>query len=165
RRIAQLDPCTVAWIDGPCLGGALELALACDYRAAAGGARTRLGWPHVRAGGGPCWGGTGRLPWQVGLAAALDLLLNGGKLSAAQALAAGLIDRAYGPRIAAIQFDAFVMDLQQSGFKPHQRRRLSDHLGRARQLERAQAELEERTSADHQAAYATLRAVAAGVQR
>src|SRR5262245_51910228 len=101
-RLAALDATTLAYIDGPCRGGALELALACDYRAAAGGPRTRLGFPGPRAGAVPCWGGTARLPRLVGLKRALDLFLSGRTLSAAQALAVGLVDRAFGPRLAEV---------------------------------------------------------------
>lgn len=85
-RLAGLGAITVAEIDGPCLGGALELALACDIRVAAGHAGTRLGFPQVGRGAIPCWGGTVRLPRLVGLNRAIDLFLNGCKLSAAQAL-------------------------------------------------------------------------------
>ena len=90
-RLAGLPVTTVAEIDGPCLGGALELALACDVRVAAGHARTRLGFPQVSSGAVPCWGGSVRLPKLVGLGRALDLFLNGTRLSAAQARAAGLV--------------------------------------------------------------------------
>src|SRR5947209_12051002 len=62
NRIAGLHGITVADIDGPCLGGALELALACDVRVAAGHAGTRLGFPQVAIGAIPCWGVTVRLP-------------------------------------------------------------------------------------------------------
>src|SRR4051812_23137967 len=103
ERLAKLGPITVAWIDGPCLGAALELGLACDYRVVAGRPMSRLGFPQVRAGAIPCWGATVRLPRLIGLTRALDLLLEGRKLSAAQALAAGLVDRAFGPRIAGVQ--------------------------------------------------------------
>src|SRR5437879_6562054 len=44
NRLAALDPATVAFVDGPWLGAPMELALACDYRVAVGGPKTRLGF-------------------------------------------------------------------------------------------------------------------------
>jgi 3-hydroxyacyl-CoA dehydrogenase/enoyl-CoA hydratase/3-hydroxybutyryl-CoA epimerase len=165
RRLAELEAVTVAFIDGPCLGGALELALACDWRVGAGGPTTRVGFPLVRRGAVPCWGGTVRLPRLVGLKAALDLFLTGRKLSAAQARAIGLIDRAAGPRLATVHLDSFVLDLQVTGRKRADRPRLVDRLpGRRRvQLRRAWLRVERTTSADHAAPRELLRAVAAGV--
>src|SRR5437764_7647661 len=128
RRLSRLDAVTVAFLDGPCLGAALELALACDYRVAVGSAATRLGFAQVRAGAAPCWGGTVRLPRLVGLRAALDLLLTGRKLSAAQARDAGLVDCAAGPRLANVTLDRFVLARQASGRKPRRRRRWADRL-------------------------------------
>jgi 3-hydroxyacyl-CoA dehydrogenase/enoyl-CoA hydratase/3-hydroxybutyryl-CoA epimerase len=165
RRLAALEAVTVGFLDGPCLGGALELALACDWRMAVGGPTTRLGFPLVRRGAVPCWGGTVRLPRLVGLAAALDLLLNGHKLSASQALTLGLIDRAVGPRLATVHRDSFVLDLQETGRKRRVRPRLLDRLpGRRRWLlRRAWARVERTVSPDHVAPRELLRAVAAGV--
>src|SRR5437773_3021052 len=60
-RLAALEPTTVAFLDGPWLGAPLELALACDYRVAVGGLKTRLGFPGLRAGVTPSSGGTVRL--------------------------------------------------------------------------------------------------------
>jgi len=82
-RLAALDPATVAFLDGPWLGAPMELALACDYRVAVGGPKTRLGFPGLRAGVRPHCGGTVRLPRLIGLRRALDLFLTGRKLSAA----------------------------------------------------------------------------------
>ncbi len=166
RRLAALDCVTLAVLDGPWLGGSLELALACDYRAAVGSAQTRLGFPQVRAGRVPCWGGTVRLPRRIGLRRALRLLFSGRKLSAAQALAAGLVDRAFGPRLAAVGCDRFILDLQASGQKSRCRRRLRDRLPWRREaiLTRAATKLHTGISADHVAAWETLAAVAAGIR-
>ena len=93
-RLAALHCPTVAAIDGVCLGGGLELALACDSRIAADEPRTRIGLPEVLLGIIPGFGGTSRLPRLVGLSTALDLILSGRALDARRAERAGLVARA-----------------------------------------------------------------------
>jgi len=66
-RIAELKIPTIAVINGACLGGGLELALACKYRVAVLSAKTMLGLPEVNLGIIPGFGGTQRLPRLVGL--------------------------------------------------------------------------------------------------
>jgi 3-hydroxyacyl-CoA dehydrogenase / enoyl-CoA hydratase / 3-hydroxybutyryl-CoA epimerase len=96
-RIAALPQTTVAAIDGACLGGGLELALACDARVASDGDKTVLGLPEVQLGILPGWGGTQRLPRLVGFNQAVELILAGKRLDARKALKLGLIDRVAGP--------------------------------------------------------------------
>jgi 3-hydroxyacyl-CoA dehydrogenase/enoyl-CoA hydratase/3-hydroxybutyryl-CoA epimerase len=91
-RLAALPIPAVALIDGACVGGGLELALACRHRVAAEGGSTRLGLPEVQLGILPGFGGTQRLPRQVGLLAALPLLLTGKRISARAARRIGLVD-------------------------------------------------------------------------
>jgi 3-hydroxyacyl-CoA dehydrogenase/enoyl-CoA hydratase/3-hydroxybutyryl-CoA epimerase len=83
---------TVAVIAGGCLGGGLELALACDYRVVVHQPRTQLGLPEIELGLLPAWGGTQRLPRLVGLERAFLMILGGRRLSARDALAWGLAD-------------------------------------------------------------------------
>ena len=78
-------------LHGTALGGGLELAMACHYRAAT--ADARLGLPEVNLGLLPGAGGTQRLPRLAGAPMALDMILSGKPIKAAQALEAGLIDR------------------------------------------------------------------------
>ena len=78
----------VAAIHGSCLGGGLELALACRYRVASDDPRTVVGLPEVMLGLIPGAGGTQRLPRLVGLATGLDLILTGRSLKASRALQA-----------------------------------------------------------------------------
>jgi len=90
--LAQLPMPTVAMIHGPCLGGGLELALACRRRVASDAPGTRLGLPEVRLGIHPGFGGSVRLTDLLGPAPALDLMLSGRQLSARAALRMGLVD-------------------------------------------------------------------------
>ena len=92
-RIEALAMPTVAAIHGFALGGGLELALACDYRVAADDGKLNLGLPEVMLGIHPGFGGTVRAPQLVGAPAALDLMLTGKSLRAAEALKLGLVDR------------------------------------------------------------------------
>ena len=82
----------VAAIHGACLGGGLEVALACRYRVASDDAKTVVGLPEVMLGLIPGAGGTQRLPRLIGLRAALDLILTGRSLKAPRALRAGIVD-------------------------------------------------------------------------
>src|SRR5438067_498359 len=66
-QVAALRVPTVAVIHGPCLGGGLEFALACDYRLVLDQPGTQLGLPEIQLGLIPGWGGTQRLPRVVGL--------------------------------------------------------------------------------------------------
>ena len=90
--IAGLPFPSVAVIHGFCLGGGLELALACTYRIAREDSATRLGLPEVRLGIHPGFAGTVRLPPLVGELPALDLMLTGRTVSAREARRLGLID-------------------------------------------------------------------------
>jgi 3-hydroxyacyl-CoA dehydrogenase/enoyl-CoA hydratase/3-hydroxybutyryl-CoA epimerase len=161
ERLRALEALTVAWIEGPCLGAAFEIALACDYRAALGSPKTRVGFPQVAAGVTPCWGATVRLPRLIGVPRALELLLEGTKLSAGQALAIGLIDRAFGPRLGSVHLERFVLDLQRQGMKPQRRRRWASGM---RAIAQAAGQLDS-TAPEHRAAHLTLDAVAAGARR
>ncbi|MFQ3592370.1 MAG: 3-hydroxyacyl-CoA dehydrogenase NAD-binding domain-containing protein [Gemmataceae bacterium] len=91
-RLAALPMPSVAVIHGPCLGGGLELALACDYRLVFDRPDTQLGLPEIELGLLPAWGGTVRLPRVVGLERALAMILGGKRLSAPEALQWGLAD-------------------------------------------------------------------------
>ena len=92
NRIEALPKPVVAAIHGACLGGGLELALACHYRVATDHPKTQLGLPEVQLGLLPGAGGCQRLPRLIGLRAALDMILTGKSERAAKALRLGLVD-------------------------------------------------------------------------
>ncbi len=91
-RIEALPCPSVALIDGYCLGGGLELALACTYRIAADDPDLHMGLPEVRLGIFPAYGGTWRAIRNLGALAALRLMLTGRTLPAREAKRAGLVD-------------------------------------------------------------------------
>lgn len=82
----------IAAINGNCLGGGTELALACHYRVAANTKKTKIGLPEIQLGFVPGWGGCVRLPKLVGFANALSIILPGGKVDARKAWKMGLVD-------------------------------------------------------------------------
>lgn len=94
EQLEDLPFPTVAMIQGFCLGGGLELALACQYRVADEGPKTRLGLPEILLGIHPGWGGTVRLPKLIGALQAMDLILTGRMVSAKAAAKIGIIDAA-----------------------------------------------------------------------
>jgi 3-hydroxyacyl-CoA dehydrogenase/enoyl-CoA hydratase/3-hydroxybutyryl-CoA epimerase len=92
QELSDLPYPVVAAIHGPCLGGGLELALACDYRVCTDADATRLGLPEVQLGLLPGSGGTQRLPRLIGLLPSLDLILTGKQLRAQKAKKLGVVD-------------------------------------------------------------------------
>ncbi len=100
NKLAQLPFPTVALIDGFCMGGGLELALACRYRVAVDDPRTRMALPEVMLGIWPLMGGAMRLPRLVAPPQALDMMLTGRAVDARRARRLGLVDVAVPVRVA-----------------------------------------------------------------
>lgn len=92
QSLADLPVPKIAAIHGACVGGGLELALACDVRLASDDPATKLGLPETQLGILPAWGGSTRLPRLLGLPKALELILTGKLLSGGHARKLGLVD-------------------------------------------------------------------------
>jgi 3-hydroxyacyl-CoA dehydrogenase/enoyl-CoA hydratase/3-hydroxybutyryl-CoA epimerase len=92
NRIADFGKPVVAGIHGACVGGGLELALACTYRVASDHPKTQLGLPEIQLGILPGAGGCQRLPRLIGASAALDIILAGKVEPARKALRLGIVD-------------------------------------------------------------------------
>ena len=99
NRLAAVKYPTLALVNGHCLGGGLELALACRYLLAVDAPGTKMGLPEVMLGIFPGWGGMLRLPQRVGPAAALDMMLTGRTVDAKKARKMGLADDCVPPRV------------------------------------------------------------------
>jgi 3-hydroxyacyl-CoA dehydrogenase/enoyl-CoA hydratase/3-hydroxybutyryl-CoA epimerase len=97
--LAALPFVTVAAINGPALGGGLEIALACDTRIAADTPNARVGLTETRLGLIPAAGGTQRLPRLIGLPRALDMILTARQLNPNRALRAGVVDEIVHPAV------------------------------------------------------------------
>lgn len=90
RSLETLPKPTVAAVNGFALGGGLELAMSCAIRVAAGNAK--FGQPEVKLGLVPGYGGTQRLPRLIGRGHAIDLLITGETIDAAEAYKLGLVN-------------------------------------------------------------------------
>jgi len=91
-RVENSKKPVVAAIMGSCLGGGLEVAMACQYRIAMDGMKTNMGLPEVMLGVLPGGGGTQRLPALTGIPNTLDMALTGKTVNAKKAKKLGLID-------------------------------------------------------------------------
>lgn len=120
-KIAALPMTTIAVIDGACVGGGLELVLACDFRIARASDKTRLGLPEVRLGIIPGFGGTQRLPRLIGIQRSLDFILTGRTVDAKRAHRAGLVDRVipeeFGPEMIRSVAHAFAIELRSEALR------------------------------------------------
>jgi enoyl-CoA hydratase/carnithine racemase len=90
-KLREIPFPTIALIDGPCLGGGMELALACDERVASDNPKTILGLPEVTLNLIPGWGATQRLARVIGVQSALEMILSGKPVSPSTAKALGLV--------------------------------------------------------------------------
>ena len=107
NEIAACPKPVIARINGHALGGGCELTLCCDYRVMVEDGRAKIGQSESALGIIPGAGGTQRLPRLIGKAKALPMLLESTRLSAAQAAAVGLVNRAVAPE----ELDAAVAEL------------------------------------------------------
>ncbi|OGX29059.1 MAG: hypothetical protein A3B78_03430 [Omnitrophica WOR_2 bacterium RIFCSPHIGHO2_02_FULL_67_20] len=90
-KIQRLSKPVIAAINGVCLGGGCELAMACHLRIS--GDRARFGQPEINLGIIPGWGGTQRLPRLIGRAKAIEWILTGDMVTAQEALRLGLVNQ------------------------------------------------------------------------
>jgi 3-hydroxyacyl-CoA dehydrogenase/enoyl-CoA hydratase/3-hydroxybutyryl-CoA epimerase/3-hydroxyacyl-CoA dehydrogenase/enoyl-CoA hydratase/3-hydroxybutyryl-CoA epimerase/enoyl-CoA isomerase len=89
-RLSRGNYVSVAAVDGMCVGGGAELSVWCDRRIFTDNERTALGYPEVKIGLYPGWGGTARTPRMIGLSNAIELVTSGENVNARDALAIGL---------------------------------------------------------------------------
>ena len=171
ERVERLRAPLIAAIQGACLGGGLELALACAYRIAADTPKTVLALPEVNLGLIPGAGGTQRLPRIVGLQQALDMILRGGNVRGRKALSTALIDELVHPailrEIALARAQAFAAGRPPARRKPSsaaaQRLLLeANPVGRAVIFRQAREQIRAKTHGNYPAPFAAIEAVAAG---
>lgn len=110
-RLAGLPIPTIAAIDGPALGGGLELALACTFRFVSDNPKTQLGLPEVNLGIIPGFGGTQRLPRLIGVQASLPLIVSGRSVDGPKAEKMALADRCVSSAFFNLELKKFVLDV------------------------------------------------------
>jgi len=170
-RLEKLRTPVVAAINGACLGGGLEAALACAYRIGTDAPKTVFGLPEVQLGLIPGGGGTQRLPRVVGLEAALDMILTGRNIRARKALQMGVIHELVHPAV----LDDIAIDRARaladgtlkrgSPTGPHGPRHLlldENRVGRALVLRQARERILTRTRGHYPAPLAALDVIATG---
>jgi len=149
NKLAALPFPTLALINGFCMGGGLELALACRYRIAVDQPGTRLALPEVMLGILPGWGGVMRLPRLVGPTAALDMLLTGRAVDARRAGRMGLVDAAVPPRIQENSARMMVLEAPRPRRLPLMQRFMGSTLMRPIVAAMARKQVAARASPDH----------------
>ncbi|NKB89270.1 MAG: fatty acid oxidation complex subunit alpha FadJ [Acidobacteria bacterium] len=172
--LADLPVTTVAAINGTCVGGATELALACDFRLAADNEELKIGLPEVQLGIIPGFGGTQRLPRLISLERALSMVLSGRLLGAREAHRIGLVDEVVPGPLLLQQAARWCRRRPEPGRRvaPEDRglwRRLrrwateGNPIGRAALFRRADADVTARTKGHHPAPRKAIRAIRAGL--
>ncbi len=117
-RLEHTPKLVIAAINGHCVGGGLEIALACDLRIARGGGDFQFGLPEVALGVLPGTGGTQRLARLVGKARAIELMVEGAKMNAQRALELGVVNKIF-PAESNDEFMRKVMDYARSFCPPN----------------------------------------------
>ncbi|MDN3610598.1 fatty acid oxidation complex subunit alpha FadJ [Vibrio ostreicida] len=170
QRLSDLPYPVVAAIHGPCLGGGLELALACDYRVCTQSDKTRLGLPEVQLGLLPGSGGTQRLPRLIGLLPSLDMILTGKQLRAKKAKKLGVVDAVVPESILLEVAQTYV---EKNAGKSKAKRKLSAKekliantgLGRKVIFEQAAKKTQQKTRGNYPAAERILDVIRVGLEK
>ena len=108
NKLENLTIPTIAYINGACMGGGLELALACKYRVLSTNEKTKLAFPEIKLGIFPGFAGTIRLPKLIGLLPSLDLILTGKTIDAKKAYKIGLADMIFDDAQKEFMLEGFV---------------------------------------------------------
>ncbi len=171
-RVAAFPKPIVAAIHGTCLGGGLELALACQYRLATNHPKTQLGLPEVQLGILPGAGGCQRLPRLIGVRAALDIILAGKSERAAKAFKLGMVDELVPPPLLRSLAVAAAVRLLESGLPRRTRHGGAvawlldaNPIGRALVYRMARKSVQAKTGGHYPAPLAALEAVRTGLER
>ncbi|CAE6895765.1 Catalyzes the formation of a hydroxyacyl-CoA by addition of water on enoyl-CoA. Also exhibits 3-hydroxyacyl-CoA epimerase and 3-hydroxyacyl-CoA dehydrogenase activities [Vibrio sp. B1FIG11] len=168
QQLSDLPYPVVAAIHGPCLGGGLELALACDYRVCTDSDKTRLGLPEVQLGLLPGSGGTQRLPRLIGLLPSLDLILTGKQLRAKKAKKLGVVDACVPETVL---LDIAKMHVEKGKKKGKQKQSTKEKLmsgsglGRKFVFEQAAKKTNEKTRGNYPATVAILEVIQHGLEK
>ncbi|HEV8398988.1 MAG TPA: 3-hydroxyacyl-CoA dehydrogenase NAD-binding domain-containing protein [Gemmatimonadales bacterium] len=170
-QVARFPKPVAAGIQGACLGGGFEFALACRYRVASNHPKTQIGLPEIQLGILPGAGGCQRLPRLVGARAALDMILAGKAERAEKAFRLGMVDELVPPPILRSITIAAARRMA-GGWRPKRRRPggfigwLLDGnpLGRMLVYRAARKQLEDKTGGNYPAPFAALEAVEYGLR-
>lgn len=127
-KLERLKFPSIAYIHGSCMGGGLELALACTYRIATSESATKIAFPEVKLGFFPGFGGTQRLPKLIGLIPALDLILTGKTIDAKKAYKLGLVNEFFAQGQREDRVNAFIQKAIKKRVKNKKRFNLMEYF-------------------------------------
>ncbi|HIF9340248.1 TPA: fatty acid oxidation complex subunit alpha FadJ [Photobacterium damselae] len=165
-RLENLPFHVVAAIHGPCLGGGLELALACHSRVATLDDKTRIGLPEVQLGLLPGSGGTQRLPRLIGVANALDMILTGKQLRAKKAKKMGVVDAVVDSEILLTVAKEIALEHKPKRQSSWQNWAMGGNpLGRSVVFEQAKKKTEQKTRGNYPATTAILEVIKHGLDQ
>ncbi len=173
-KVETLRLPVLAAINGVCLGGGTEFALACHFRLASDSPAVRIGLPEVKLGILPAWGGTQRLPKIVGLARALDLILSGRSIDGRRARTIGLVDDVVPKELFADYSVSYLEKQVAAGrgprrakpkLKPAERALESNRLTRRIIYDKAAASVFKTTQGHYPAPPKALEAIKVGIER
>lgn len=108
NKLENLPFPSIAYINGACMGGGLELALACTYRVATLNEKTKLAFPEIKLGIFPGFAGCLRAPRTIGLINALDIILSGKNVDAKKAYRINLVDELFDDGQKESKFEEFI---------------------------------------------------------
>ena len=167
QKLSALPFPVVAAIHGPCLGGGLELALACDYRVCSDDDKTRIGLPEVQLGLLPGSGGTQRLPRLIGLLPSLDLILTGKQLRAKKAKKLGVVDACVPNTILLDAAKQYVEKSRKAKRNESTKEKLISKTGLGRKVifEQAAKKTNQKTRGNYPAAEAILEVIRYGLEK
>ncbi|WP_413284851.1 fatty acid oxidation complex subunit alpha FadJ [Vibrio sp. MA40-2] len=165
-RLAALPFSVVAAIHGICLGGGLELSLACDYRVCSDDDKTRLGLPEVQLGLLPGSGGTQRLPRLIGLLPSLDIILTGKQVRAKKAQKLGMVDASVPTSILLDVAKTFAQKTKRKIITPNKEKLISRNgLMRKLVFDQAAKKTQKKTRNNYPAADAILNVIKFGLEQ
>ena len=108
NKLENLPFPSIAYINGACMGGGLELALACTYRVASTSSKTKIAFPEIKLGIFPGFAGTLRAPRIIGLINALDLILSGKTIDAKKAYRMKLVSEVFDDGQKEFKLESFI---------------------------------------------------------
>jgi 3-hydroxyacyl-CoA dehydrogenase/enoyl-CoA hydratase/3-hydroxybutyryl-CoA epimerase len=148
-KLAALPCPTVSMVKGMCLGGGMELSLACDYIVATDDSSTRLGLPEIKLGIHPGYGGTARSIERCGPLPAMDIMLTGRALPARTAKKIGLIDECVPERQLRPAAVSFVLEAPKRKRPPFVQRLLNNRLVRPLVASQMRKQVARKARPDH----------------
>ncbi|RXK00334.1 enoyl-CoA hydratase [Arcobacter sp. CECT 8986] len=159
NKLENLNIPTIAYINGACIGGGLELALACKYRVATTSNSTKFAFPEIRLGFFPGLGGTQRAPKVIGLINAMDLILTGKNIDSKKAYKISLIDDYFDEGQERYKLDEFVQKIRNSRQKEQKTKPIIERFSLIRNIifNKAYKNLEKKVNKDFIAPYKALK--------